>query len=52
METQKTVVVNFACQNCFQPIVLDESMNNLSVHHLAELARKFCPSAKIILFIV
>ncbi|KAL5278961.1 BECN1 family protein [Megaselia abdita] len=35
---EKTVVVNFACQNCFQPIVLDESMNNLSVHHLAELA--------------
>lgn len=38
---EKAVVVNFACQNCFQPIVLDESMSNLSVHHLAELARKF-----------
>lgn len=30
--------VHFTCQRCLQPIVLDESFDNISVHAMAELA--------------
>ncbi|XP_075157121.1 beclin-1-like Atg6 [Haematobia irritans] len=32
------VPVSFACQRCLQPIVLDETLENISVHALAELS--------------
>lgn len=35
------VPVSFACQRCLQPILLDENLENISVHAMAELSRKF-----------
>lgn len=32
--------VSFACQRCLQPIVLDEHLEKISVHAMAELSRK------------
>uniref|UniRef100_A0A0K8TRH3 Putative beclin-like protein n=1 Tax=Tabanus bromius TaxID=304241 RepID=A0A0K8TRH3_TABBR len=37
MGDEKTSV-SFACQRCLQPIVLDESLDNINIHALAELA--------------
>lgn len=35
------VPVNFACQRCLQPITLDQKLENISVHAMAELSRKY-----------
>lgn len=32
--------VNFACQRCLQPIVLNEQLDNISIHASAELSCK------------
>ncbi|XP_055384756.1 beclin-1-like protein [Condylostylus longicornis] len=32
------ISINFACQRCLQPIVLDDSFENISIHDHAELA--------------
>lgn len=34
------VPVSFACQRCLQPIVLDENLDHISVHAMAELSCK------------
>lgn len=39
IEVEK-VSVSFACQRCLQPIVLDENLDNISVHEMAELSCK------------
>ncbi|XP_067628132.1 beclin-1-like protein [Eurosta solidaginis] len=37
-QEEKDVYVSFACQSCMQPIVLDESLDNIDVHSMAELS--------------
>lgn len=34
------VAVSFACQSCMQPIFLEEGLDNIDVHSMAELACK------------
>lgn len=34
----ESINVQFACQRCLQPITMDESFDNISVHAMAELA--------------
>lgn len=33
--------VSFACQRCLQPVIIEDSFDNMSVHALAELAREY-----------
>lgn len=34
------VSVSFACQRCLQPVILDESFDQMDVHATAELERE------------
>lgn len=38
MSEAEKQVVSFACQRCLQPIVLDEQLEKISVHAMAELS--------------
>ncbi|XP_036323452.1 beclin-1-like protein [Rhagoletis pomonella] len=38
MTEEDKVPVSFACQSCMQPIILDESLENIDVHSMAELS--------------
>lgn len=33
--------INFACQRCLQPVIIEDSFDHMNVHALAELARKY-----------
>lgn len=35
------VSVNFTCQRCLQPVILDDSFTNMDEYARAELARKY-----------
>uniref|UniRef100_W8C6U6 Beclin-1-like protein n=1 Tax=Ceratitis capitata TaxID=7213 RepID=W8C6U6_CERCA len=37
MSVPDKIPVSFACQSCMQPIILDESLDNIDVHSMAEL---------------
>jgi len=38
MSEAEKQAVSFACQRCLQPIVLDEQLEKISVHAMAELS--------------
>lgn len=39
------VSVNFTCQRCLQPVILDDSFTNMDDYARAELARKYIISS-------
>lgn len=40
MSEAEKQAVSFACQRCMQPIVLDEQLDKINDHAMAELSRK------------
>lgn len=41
------ISVSFVCQRCLQPLILDQSLNNINCHTLAELSLPICSSQDI-----